>query len=37
MSALGLSQEETRALIGPLQNCAVFRFGVRDGRLERAD
>jgi broad specificity phosphatase PhoE len=37
MSALGLSQEETRALIGPLQNCAVFRFGVRDGKLERVD
>jgi probable phosphoglycerate mutase len=37
MAATGLSLEETRELIGPLENCATFRFAVRDGRLERLD
>ena len=30
----GLSHAESRARIGPLENCAVFRFAVRDGNLE---
>jgi broad specificity phosphatase PhoE len=34
MAATGLSQAETRALVGPLHNCAVFSFAVRDGLLE---
>ena len=36
-AATGLSHEESRARIGPLTNCAVFRFAVRDGDLERVD
>lgn len=32
-SATQLSHEESRAALGPLANCAVFRFAVRDGRL----
>ena len=36
-AATGLSHEEARAEIGPLLNCAVFRFTIRDGKLERAD
>jgi broad specificity phosphatase PhoE len=35
MAALGISHDESRALIGPMQNCAVFRFAIRDGALER--
>jgi broad specificity phosphatase PhoE len=37
MAATGLSQAESRAQIGPLHNCAVFRFAIRDGNLERVD
>jgi broad specificity phosphatase PhoE len=33
-AAAGLSHEESRAQIGPLANCALFRFAIRDGRLE---
>ena len=33
-AAAGLSYEESRPQIGPLANCAVFRFAIRDGRLE---
>lgn len=36
-AATGLSHEESRAQIGPLENCAVFRFAVRDGVIERVD
>jgi broad specificity phosphatase PhoE len=34
-AALGLSHEDSRALVGPLENCAVFTFAVRGGNLER--
>jgi broad specificity phosphatase PhoE len=37
MAATGLSQAELRAQIGPLRNCAVFRFAIRNGNLERVD
>ena len=33
----GLSHEESRASIGPLANCAVFRFAVREDDLQRVD
>ena len=33
-AAAGLTHEESRSQIGPLANCAVFRFAIRDGRLE---
>jgi len=33
----GLSHEESRGRIGPLENCAVFRFAVQDGTLERLE
>ena len=36
-AAAGLSHEESRSQIGPLDNCAVFRFRVRNGGLERLD
>jgi broad specificity phosphatase PhoE len=36
-AAASLSREESRAQIGPLENCAVFRFAIRDGNLERVD
>jgi broad specificity phosphatase PhoE len=36
-AAMGLSYEDARPLIGPLENCVVFRFGVQDGKLERVD
>ena len=36
-AALGVSVAESRALIGPLENCALFRFAIRDGALERVD
>lgn len=35
-AAAGLTHEESRAQIGPLENCAVFRFAIHGGRLERA-
>jgi uncharacterized phosphatase len=34
-AATGLSHGESRARIGPLENCAVFRFAVQGGNLER--
>lgn len=37
MAATDLSAEESRAQIGPLENCGLFRFTIRDGRLERGD
>ena len=36
-AASGLSHEESRAQIGPLENCAVFRFAILAGKLERVD
>jgi broad specificity phosphatase PhoE len=36
-AATGLTREESRAQIGPLENCAVFRFVILDGKLERVD
>jgi broad specificity phosphatase PhoE len=36
-AASGLSHAESRARIGPLANCAVFRFAVRDGGIEAVD
>jgi probable phosphoglycerate mutase len=34
-AAMGLSYDEARPLIGPLDNCVAFRFAVRDGKLEQ--
>ena len=34
-AAAGLTHEESRAQIGPLENCVVFRFAVLDARIER--
>jgi broad specificity phosphatase PhoE len=36
-AAMGLSYDEARPLIGPLENCVGFEFAVRDGKLERVD
>jgi broad specificity phosphatase PhoE len=36
-AATGLSHAESRARSGPLANCAVFRFAIQDGDLERVD
>jgi len=36
-AATGLSHEESRAQLGPLANCAVFRFAVREADLQRVD
>ena len=36
-AAADLTHEESRARIGPLENCVVFRFTVEDGKLERVD
>jgi len=36
-SSLSLAYEDARPLIGPLANCAVYRFAIRDGALERVD
>jgi broad specificity phosphatase PhoE len=36
-ASMGLSHDHARPLIGPLGNCALFRFAVRDGKLERVD
>lgn len=33
-AAAGLTYEESRATIGPLANCAAFRFVIREGTLE---
>jgi broad specificity phosphatase PhoE len=34
-AAAGISPAESRTRTGPLENCAVFRFAIRDGNLER--
>jgi broad specificity phosphatase PhoE len=36
-ASMGLSYDDARPLIGPLENCVAFRFAVRDGKLERVD
>jgi broad specificity phosphatase PhoE len=36
-AAMGLSYDDARPLIGPLENCVAFRFAVREGKLERVD
>ena len=36
-ASLRLSYDAARRRIGRLENCAVFRFAIRDGALERAD
>jgi len=36
-AAAGLSHEESRLQIGPLENCAIFRFAILAGKLERVD
>lgn len=33
-ASMKLSSDDARPLIGPLENCAVFRFEIRDGGLE---
>ena len=33
-SSMRLSYEDARPLIGPLENCVVFRFAIRDGAIE---
>lgn len=37
MAATGLSADESRTQIGRLENCAVVRFAIVDGNLERVD
>jgi 2,3-bisphosphoglycerate-dependent phosphoglycerate mutase len=34
-AAMGLSHEEAHQQVGPLANCAIHRFAVRDGKLEQ--
>ena len=36
-SAMGLSYDDARPIIGSLENCVVFRLVVRNGKLERLD
>jgi broad specificity phosphatase PhoE len=36
-AAMGLSYDEARPLIGPLENCVALELAVRDGKLERVD
>jgi len=36
-ASMQLSYDDARPLIGPLENCAVFRFAIRDGALEAVD
>jgi len=36
-ASMGLAYDDARPLIGPLENCALFRFAIRDGKLERVD
>jgi broad specificity phosphatase PhoE len=35
MAGSGLSPEQLRAQIGPLENCVTFRFTIEHGRLEQ--
>jgi broad specificity phosphatase PhoE len=36
-ASMGLSYDDAGPLIGPLANCVVFRFAIRDGKLEAVD
>jgi len=36
-ASAGLSHEQSRSEIGPLENCALFRFAIRNGGLERLE
>jgi broad specificity phosphatase PhoE len=36
-ASMGLAYDDARPLIGPLENCAVFRFAIRDSALEAVD
>ena len=36
-ASMGLSYNDARPYIGPLTNCALFRFAVRDGTIERSE
>ena len=36
-ASMRLSYDDARPLIGPLENCAVFRFTIRNGAIERAE
>jgi broad specificity phosphatase PhoE len=36
-ASMGLSYDDARPLIAPLENCAVFRFAVQDGTIEAVD
>jgi uncharacterized phosphatase len=36
-ASMDLSYDEARPLIGPLANCVVYKFEIRDGRLEQLD
>jgi broad specificity phosphatase PhoE len=36
-AAAGLSREESRVQIGALENCAVFRFAILEGALQRVE
>ena len=36
-ASMQLTYDDARPLIGPLANCAVYRFAIRDGALEPVD
>ena len=36
-ASMRVSDDDARHLIGPLANCAVFRFAIRGGRVETVD
>jgi broad specificity phosphatase PhoE len=36
-AAMAVSEDEARQRVGPLANCTLYRFAVRDGKLERVD
>ena len=36
-ASMRLSYDDARPLIGPLENCAVFRFTIRNGTIERTE
>ena len=35
--AMGLSGDDALPPIGPLRNCSIYRFAIRDSKLERVD
>ena len=36
-ASLGMSYDDARPLTGPLENCVVYRFAIRNGGLEPVD